>query len=179
MTHYICVVKNLEQHIASNIMGWLWMSYLSHMNESCLTYEGLTSRMWMSHGTHLNESCLTHVRHDSFIRETELTHMCEVSHSYVRHDSFIWETRLIHTCAISYSRVNTSCLFVGLFCKRALLNRQYSAKETWLIHISYSHVRHASFIRETWLIHKPRKAEYAQQKPKAKYLEKKTLYYDY
>ena len=38
----------------------VWMSHVSHMNESCLTYEWVMSHIWMSHVSHMNESCLTY-----------------------------------------------------------------------------------------------------------------------
>ena len=35
------------------------MSHVTHMNESCHTYEWVMSHIWMSHVTHMNESCHT------------------------------------------------------------------------------------------------------------------------
>jgi len=125
-----------------------------------------------------------------------------MTHSYVRHDSFICETWLTHTCDMTrhYSfilrvnrsllrRVNRSLLrqdslydgvaisrllkITGLFCKRALARRQYSAKETynfkestnrsmsyayvwhsyvWHSYVWHSYVWHDHFIFMTWLI---------------------------
>jgi len=36
------------------------MSHVTHMNESCHTYEWVMSHIWMSHVTHMNESCHTY-----------------------------------------------------------------------------------------------------------------------
>ena len=37
------------------------MSHVTHMNESCHTYEWVVSHIfWMSHVTHMNESCHTY-----------------------------------------------------------------------------------------------------------------------
>ena len=33
-----------------------WMSHVTHMNESCHTYEWVMSHTWMSHVTHMNET---------------------------------------------------------------------------------------------------------------------------
>jgi len=33
----------------------VWMSHVSHVNESCLTCEWVMSHMWMSHVSHVNE----------------------------------------------------------------------------------------------------------------------------
>jgi len=39
------------------------MSHVTHMNESCHTYEWVMSHIWMSHVTHMNESCHTGLSH--------------------------------------------------------------------------------------------------------------------
>ena len=38
------------------------MSHVTHINESCHTYEEATSHIQMSHVTHINESCPTYVQ---------------------------------------------------------------------------------------------------------------------
>jgi len=38
-------------------MSHIWMSHVTHMNESCHTYEWVMSHIRMSHVTHMNESC--------------------------------------------------------------------------------------------------------------------------
>ena len=37
-----------------------YLSCVTHINESCHTYEWVMSHIWMSHVTHMNESCHTH-----------------------------------------------------------------------------------------------------------------------
>jgi len=37
-----------------------WMRHVTHMNESCHTYECVMSHIWMRHVTHMNESCHTY-----------------------------------------------------------------------------------------------------------------------
>jgi len=41
-------------------MSHIWMSHVTHMNESCHTYEWVMSHIWMSLVTHMNESCHTY-----------------------------------------------------------------------------------------------------------------------
>jgi len=41
-------------------MSHIWMSHVTHMNESCNSYEWVTSRIWMSHVTYMNASYHTH-----------------------------------------------------------------------------------------------------------------------
>jgi len=46
-------------HIHEWVMWHIWMSHVSRMNESCNTYEWVMSHIWMSHVTHMNEPCHT------------------------------------------------------------------------------------------------------------------------
>ena len=91
-------------------MSHIWMSHVTHMSESCRTYEWVMSHIWMSHVTHMNESChtyewvMSHI-YDSFICVTWLIQMCAMTHSYVWHDSFICVTWLIHMCDMTHSYV--------------------------------------------------------------------------
>jgi len=41
-------------------MSHMWMSHVTHVNESCHSCEWFMSRMWRSHVTRLNDSCHTH-----------------------------------------------------------------------------------------------------------------------
>jgi len=40
-------------------MSRIWMGHVTHMNQSCHAYEWIMSRIWMGHVTHMNESCYT------------------------------------------------------------------------------------------------------------------------
>ena len=61
--HQIC-----ENALTCMHFIYIWMSHVTHMNESCHThewvmshtYEWVMSHMWMSHVTHMNESCHTY-----------------------------------------------------------------------------------------------------------------------
>jgi len=85
----------------------IWMSHVTHTNESCQTYESVTSHVWMSYVTHMNESCGTyecvlHMCHFTYSSWTpgrghDVCHMCDVTHWYVslmnelrrRHDTWL------------------------------------------------------------------------------------------
>ena len=64
------------------------MSHVTHMNESCHTYERVMSHIWTSHVTHMNESRHTNVwamphiwtSHVSHINES--CHTCQSCHTY-------------------------------------------------------------------------------------------------
>jgi len=118
-------------------------TYLSHMNDSCLTREWLISHIWMRRVTHMDASCDTYG--------------CVVSH--------IWlHTRTAVNCAVvcvihvndtglTYGVASISRLLkiIGIFCKRALHKRLYSAKETvaCVIHMNDSCLTYKWFMSHT------------------------------
>jgi len=70
-------------------MSHIWMSHVTHMNESCHTYEWVMSHIWMGHVTHTNESCHTESCHTyewvmSHIGMSRVTHRNESCHTYKR-----------------------------------------------------------------------------------------------
>jgi len=74
----------------------IWMGHVSHMNESCCTYEWVMSHIWMSHVTHMNASCHTHGWHMSHIWMHHITHMNESYHTYEWVMSHIWMRHVAH-----------------------------------------------------------------------------------
>ena len=43
------------RHTHERIMSHIWMSHVTHMNESCPTYEWVMRHIWMRHVPHMNE----------------------------------------------------------------------------------------------------------------------------
>jgi len=64
------------------VMSHIWMSHVTHMNESCHTYEWVMSHIQMSYVTHMNESCHTYRWVMSHIWMSHVTHMNESWHTY-------------------------------------------------------------------------------------------------
>jgi len=58
------------------VMSHIWMSRVTHMDESWHTYERVIPHIWMSHVTHLNQSCHTYERVMSHIWTSHVTHIC-------------------------------------------------------------------------------------------------------
>jgi len=144
-------ISNMTQWVMSHI----WMSHVTHMNESCRTYEWVMSHIWMSHVAHI---CMSHV-----------THMNESCHSYGRVMSHIWMSHVAHmnesrhtsAWVIRYvemshvTHMDESCHI----CK-SLHTYEYESSHiwmicedlTWLIHMcdmTHSYVQHDSCIRLT------------------------------
>jgi len=80
------------------------MSHVSHMHESCLTYEWVVSHIWMSHVSHMNESCLTYEWVMSHICMSHVLHMNESRLVYECVMSHIWKTH------VTYERVMVVCV---------------------------------------------------------------------
>jgi len=73
------------------------MNHVTHMNESCLTYEWVMSHIWMSHVTHMNESRLTYEWVTSHIWMRHVSHMNESCHTYECVTTRIWMRHVLHT----------------------------------------------------------------------------------
>ena len=61
------------------------MSHVTHMNDSCRTYEWVMSRISMNHVAHMNESCHTYewvVSHIWLSHVTYMSGICDVPHTY-------------------------------------------------------------------------------------------------
>jgi len=99
----------------------IWMSHVTHMNESCLTYEWDMSHIWMSHVSHTNESCLTyescmlHIWGVSWLSEwvslsaicvSWRMHVCDMTH--VTYESCIALTLMRHVTRYG-TYMNASC----------------------------------------------------------------------
>ena len=66
-------------------MSHIWMSHVTHMNESCHTYEWVMSHIWMSHTTHMNASTSHTYEWVMFhIWMSHVTHMNESCHTWMR-----------------------------------------------------------------------------------------------
>ena len=63
-------------------MSHIRMSHVTHMNESCHTYEWVMSHIQMSHVTHTNEPCHTYNWVMSHIWMSHVTHTNEPCHTY-------------------------------------------------------------------------------------------------
>jgi len=75
----------------------IWLSHITHMNESHHTYEWVTSHIWINHGTHMNESRHTYEWAmsriewvTSHIWMSHVTHINASRHTYEWVMSHIW-----------------------------------------------------------------------------------------
>jgi len=137
-------------HICAWVMSHIWISHVTHTNESCHTYERVMSHIWTSHVTHMNESCHTYERVMSHIWISDVTHICEwvMSHVWISHSTHMNELCHTYEWVMSHIGIRTPpCVqqqhqyrvasnsridkIIGLFCKRDLKKRLYSAKLTY------------------------------------------------
>ena len=57
-------------------MSHMWIRHVTHMNESCRTYECVMLHIQMSHVTHVDTSCHTYERVMSQIRSERASGAC-------------------------------------------------------------------------------------------------------
>jgi len=136
------------------VMSHILLSHVSHMNESCLTYEWVMEHIWMSHGTHMNESCLTY---EWVMEHTFLSHVSHMTESY-REGS-------VYTIRAATPTTKTTALKRGAVPSWQVLLAGASTRGTWLIYMRDMTHPHTSavpswqafvsgaFMCVMWLIH--------------------------
>ena len=107
-------------HTYEWVMWHIWISHVTHMNESCHTYEWVMSHIWMSHVTHMNESWIA-----SWVQVNYVTHEWVMSH--------IWMCHVTH--------LNASCHELG----KGAITFELQVEFKWIMsHVWMNHVPHTS-----------------------------------
>jgi len=81
-----------------------WMSHVTHMNESCHTYQWVVSHIWMSRVTMINESCHIQKSHVIHINESR-----PMSHTHRWPPRAHNEWVMSHTWTSHVTHMNESC----------------------------------------------------------------------
>jgi len=84
MSH-ICIHTNACSQTYRRVMSDIWMSRVSHTNESCHTCEFGKSQTW-NHFKHTDESCHTYEWVMSHIQTSHVTRTNESCHTYTCHE---------------------------------------------------------------------------------------------
>jgi len=101
MSHVTLLIEQCSERKSRHTYDWvtshIWMSHITHMNESHHTYEWVTSQIWINHGTHMNESRHTYEWAmsriewvTSHIWLSHVTHINASRHTYEWVMSHIW-----------------------------------------------------------------------------------------
>jgi len=89
---------NESWHTYEWVTSHIWMSHVTHVNESCHTYR-VMSHIWMSHVTHINQSRHTYEWVMSNMWMSHTSHMNEsrnASHIWIHHGRHIWTSHGTH-----------------------------------------------------------------------------------
>ena len=113
-------------------MSHIWVSHVTHMSESCHTYEWVMSHIWMIHVTHIE--CRMRVRLGCAYRMSHVTHMHVSFHTYEWVMSHLWVRHVTH--------MNESCHTY----------RMRDSGAFYMCDVNHSYVWHDSLIYVTWLI---------------------------
>jgi len=98
------------------------LSHVTHINESCRTYEWVKSHIWTSHVTHINETCHTY----QWV-------MSPISMSYVTHINQTYPTHLQRELNGRYACIREACCDMGL-----LSSRRWTACARHVTHVNGS-----------------------------------------
>jgi len=116
----------------------IWMSSVTHMNESCHTYEWVMSHRWTNHVTQMNSiSIAAYV-----IYECVMVHMNESCHTFESVMSTIWMWVVLHICMSHVTHTNASCHPYECVTSHIWVSqgthpwRMNESKETWTSHVT-------------------------------------------
>jgi len=105
-------------------MSHVWMSHVSHVNESCLICKWVMSNMWMSPVTYLIESChifnwvMSHMWMSdvSYVNESCLICAWVMTHTSMCHASYVWE--FVNELCMSHMCMSHVSLLNAITCHR-------------------------------------------------------------
>ena len=120
---------------ASTFLSCCIWSVLRHMNESCHTYQRVTSHIWMGHVTHMKEECDTCeiVMWQTWLGQ--VTQMHESCHTFICVMSLVWTSRLTRMIKSghTYDWVTS-----------------HIRSHVWLSHVS--HMSHVTHMSSQWVV---------------------------
>jgi len=116
------------------VTSHIWMSHVTHMNESYHTSKWVMSHIWMSHVTHLNESRHTSEWVTSHIWMSHVTHMNESYHTSKWVTSHIWMSHVTHLNESSQGWFRVTCVAYPK-AKRWVMSHVMS--HTWMSHVTH------------------------------------------
>ena len=108
------------------VVSGIWMSHVTHMNESCHTYEWVMSYTWRNYIRDLKESCHTCEWVMSHIRRSHVTHVNESCHTYEGVMSHIRTSQMN----------NKSSLWVMSHKWMSLVAREWVMSHIWTSHVT-------------------------------------------
>ena len=126
------------------------MSHVTHMNESCHTYEWVMSHMSLSHSTHAYEAChifesvIAHIwmSHGKLMNES--CHTCHwvIAHTHMRHATYLNKScrrcsEVLHVTHINVTHMNESKIS-GCFVKKWPATKGILWIFAILYHITYT-----------------------------------------
>jgi len=125
------------------------MSHVTHMNESCHTYEWVMSHICMSHVTHMNESCQVYKWVTSYMNESCHTYEWDMSHIWLSHVTHMNESCPTYvTSHLSIRRFLVRGKAVMALIRMDMSHMKWVLSHVWMSpewvmsHIRMSHVTH-------------------------------------
>ena len=131
------VIEGVQEQIEihERVESLIWMSHVSHMNESCPLHVCVMSLIWISHVSHTNESRLSYKRVMSLISMGSLVCTSHVSHMIESCLSYEWVMSLIWMSHVSH--MNESCLTRRRVRAQRHRGRARADRDIWMSHVSF------------------------------------------
>jgi len=146
---------NVSCHTYEWVMAHIWMSHVTHMNESRHIYEWVMSQTWMSHVTHMNESCHTYkwVMARIWMSLSRIW-TNESRHIYEWVMSHTWMSDILH---MNESRHTHARVTSHIRMSHATLTNESCHTHEWVTSpVWMSHITHERVTSHIWMSHATR-----------------------
>ena len=129
-----------EDHVTKWMGAMNELTQMVHMNERTqivMSHINVSCHVWMSHVTyewvmsHMIESCHIQMVYMNERTQIVMSHMNEPYHIWMIHVTYEWALWMSPHTWYRVPTISRLLKIIGLFCKRALLKRRYSAKKTY------------------------------------------------
>jgi len=119
------------------------LRHVTHMNESCRTYEWVMSHIWMSHVTRMNESCHTYewfmsrtwMDYNTLMNESWHIYEWVTSHMRITHGIHVWLRHVMYmdkSCHIFMDESFHICECDLKFTEAAALACHFAKNASWI-----------------------------------------------
>ena len=133
-------------------MSHIWMSHVTHVNESCHICEWVMSHIWMSLVTHMNQSCHMCEWVMSHIWMSHVTCVNEPCHTYEWVMSHVWMGHVTHMNSSRVSWVCQLCVKASRHTYKPV--REHHTYEMRRVpNLNKSHVTYLSHVCESVMAH--------------------------
>ena len=124
-----------------NQLYHILMSHVTHMNESCHTYEWVISHIRMNHVTHMDQSCHTY--------DWVMSHMHELCHTYEWAISQKWMGHFTYERGTSHMNASRQ-IWIRHVIYEWSMSHMNEAYQIWIRRVTYMNLIPPPFYKFKW-----------------------------